>query len=232
MNEIAKLKYHINLLAEAIDVRANPIASMVISNDWSSTDLDAAHDIFEHFDKKLENGEKINWHEFEAEFKRCFGIHYQGLKSVVLAFFRNEQWTSVCREYAASVPSVEFSEILGTGVHSLLEERVASILIKHNVKYSREFRLEALNGERMFILDFLLQLPKGKVAIEVKHVFTTAINEQIEALSKRVINAAIADHFWLVVEHASAEDRRAFTATSHAKLMTLDDFEFELRNYS
>ena len=87
--QIEKIKYHIRLLAESLDAKSNPIASLVIERNWSDNDLERAHDIFEEYSNSLENDEPVNWHVFEKEFDTAFGIGYQGVKSIVLAFYRN-----------------------------------------------------------------------------------------------------------------------------------------------
>lgn len=102
INRLEKLEFHVKLLAESLDHTENPIASLVVSRDWTEQDLDLAHDIFEIFDGKMHESKKINWQEFEQEFKVKLNISYQGLKSVILAFYRNGQWTEVCHAYASS----------------------------------------------------------------------------------------------------------------------------------
>ncbi len=99
---LEKLEFHVKLLAESLNHTENPIASLVVDFNWSEQDLDSAHDIFEMFDKKLHESKKINWNELEKEFTQKLNISYQGLKSVVLAFNRNGQWTEVCHAYASS----------------------------------------------------------------------------------------------------------------------------------
>jgi hypothetical protein len=99
---LEKLEFHVKLLAESLNHTENPTASLVVSFDWSSQDLNRAHDIFEAFDNKMRESEKINWHDLEKEFGDKLNISYQGLKSVVLAFYRNGQWTEVCHAYASS----------------------------------------------------------------------------------------------------------------------------------
>jgi len=99
---LEKLEFHVKLLAESLNHAENPIASLVVDFDWSSDDLDCAHDIFEMFDDKIREEEQINWHDLEQEFNQKLNISYQGLKSVVLAFYRNGQWTEVCHAYASS----------------------------------------------------------------------------------------------------------------------------------
>jgi len=110
-NEIKKLKFHISLIGETLDYRANPIAALIIERDWNEADLDSAHDIFEKYDNMLEEKKDVDWRAFEMELKKKFGIGYQTVKSIVLAFYRNHQWTNVCTLYARSAECVEFHEI-------------------------------------------------------------------------------------------------------------------------
>lgn len=109
--EIEKIKYQLSLLSEVIDHRVYPIPSLVIELDWGEEDLNAAHDIFEECDTKLRNGEKVNWTEFEMNLRTKFGIGYQTVKSIILAFYRNDQWYSVCKGYAKEHDVLEFKEI-------------------------------------------------------------------------------------------------------------------------
>ena len=102
VGRLEKLEFHVKLLAESLNHAENPIASLVVDFNWSSKDLDCAHDIFEVFDNKLRGKEKINWYDLEKEFSEKLNISYQGLKLVVLSFYRNGQWTEVCHAYASS----------------------------------------------------------------------------------------------------------------------------------
>lgn len=102
VTRLEKLEFHVKLLAESLNNIDNPTAYLVVSFDWSSHDLNCAHDIFEAFDYKMRKSEKINWYDLEKEFSDKLNISYQGLKSVVLAFYRNGQWTEVCHAYASS----------------------------------------------------------------------------------------------------------------------------------
>lgn len=115
--EINKLKYQIQLLANAIDSERYPIEVLVIELDWDRDDLDAAHDIFEEYDKKIKKGEEVNWVKFELDIKNKFNIGYQTVKSIILAFYENHQWIDVCKGYAKQHDVVEFKEIIfGKGV--------------------------------------------------------------------------------------------------------------------
>lgn len=102
VTRLEKLEFHVKLLAESLNHDENPVASLVVHFNWSPEDLDCAHDIFEMFDAKIRAVENINWHDLESEFKEKLNISYQGLKSVVLAFYNNGQWTEVCHAYASS----------------------------------------------------------------------------------------------------------------------------------
>ncbi|MEL4441488.1 hypothetical protein [Shewanella algae] len=109
--QINKLKYQMSLVGESLDSREHPIATLVIAMNWDDKDLDKAHDIFEKFEGIIESGEEPNWYEFERDFNQQFGIGYQTLKMVVLAFHRNFQWTHVCEVYAKAKECMEFHEI-------------------------------------------------------------------------------------------------------------------------
>lgn len=110
-DEIKKLKFHISLIGETLDYRSNPIPALVIEMNWNANDLDAAHDIFEKYNNMLEAKEDVSWRAFEMELRQKFGIGYQTVKSIILAFFRNHQWTEVCTLYAQSYECMEFHEI-------------------------------------------------------------------------------------------------------------------------
>lgn len=202
MKDAEKIKYHIRLLAEALEARENPIASLVISNDWSASDLDVAHDIFEKFDQRMERKEAVNWHSFEREFNERFGFSYQSVKSVVLAFFRNDQWVSVCKAYATEHPCVEFSEIIskaGRGRDGLLLERVAAIFARNNIPYVREKEIQMADG-KIIRLDFVLDMPRAKVAVEVKGLSNQGSLEHVAQLAAELKSREWVDEFWVVVE--------------------------------
>lgn len=114
LKDIEKLKYQVSVLGETISHQTHPVEALIFSMNWGVGDIDRAHDIFEKYDKKLEEGESINWNEFETELKDEFSIGYQTVKSIVLAFYDNHQWTDVCHGYAMSfepTTPVEFHRI-------------------------------------------------------------------------------------------------------------------------
>ncbi len=52
--------------------------------------------------------------EFEKDFDDELGVSYQGLKSIISAFYRNGQWTNVCEAYVDSMgdsPPIEYRAI-------------------------------------------------------------------------------------------------------------------------
>lgn len=109
--ELEKLKFQMKLVGESLSFEEHPIANLVIEMDWGNEELNIAHDIFEIYDKQIEADEEPNWHAFESEFKSKLGLDYQMLKLVILAFFRNFQWTRVCEVYAKANECMEFHSI-------------------------------------------------------------------------------------------------------------------------
>jgi hypothetical protein len=110
-DEIDKLKYHISVLTETIDYNSHPVELLILSMDWGRKELNAAHDIFEKWDKILRNKGEIDQSNFESDFEDRLGLSYQRVKSVVLAFWKNDQWTDVCEALVDSMgeyPSVEY----------------------------------------------------------------------------------------------------------------------------
>ena len=111
---IEKLRYHVGLLGEAIDYDKHPVEALILGNNWGPKDINQAHDIFEGWDNRLENGDEMDRNTFEHEFSDKLGVTYQGLKSIILAFYKNDQWTNVCEAYVDSFggsPAVEYSVI-------------------------------------------------------------------------------------------------------------------------
>lgn len=114
MERLDKLEYHVEILGQTINYEMYPVEALILSKNWGPAELEKAHDIFEEWDKKIENGGELNSSAFEQDFRKYLDISYQGLKSIILAFYRNSQWTNVCEAYVDSFgkyPSVEFFEI-------------------------------------------------------------------------------------------------------------------------
>ena len=112
---LEKIKFQIASIGQAIDFDRYPVESLIISMDWGREELNLAHDVFEKWDVMLEAGEGMNSSAFEADFSESLGLNYQGLKSVVLSFYRNGQWTNVCEAYVDSFDgkaSIEYREIV------------------------------------------------------------------------------------------------------------------------
>ena len=112
---IKKLRYHVTILGQTIDSDTHPVESLVMGKDWGEEELDKAHDIFERWDERLEKGGHIDSGEFESDFRNDLDVTYQGLKSIVLAFYKNSQWTNVCEAYVDSFgksPAVEYHSIM------------------------------------------------------------------------------------------------------------------------
>ena len=111
--EIEKLKYQMQLVGNMIDSDIYPIESLILSFDWDNDDLNKAHDIFEKYDKKIEvKEEDINWVKFEKELEEQFSISYQEVKLIILAFYKNRQWSEVCYQYAKENSYIELNGIV------------------------------------------------------------------------------------------------------------------------
>jgi hypothetical protein len=115
LRELAKLKYQLKMIGDTIDAERYPIESLILEMDWDNQQLERAHDIFEEYDKKINANDAIIWRDFEMALRNEFHIGYQNVKSIVLAFYDNDQWVEVCKAYAASfkptIPS-EFHRIM------------------------------------------------------------------------------------------------------------------------
>lgn len=161
--EIEKLKFQIQTIGETIDYEQYPLQELIISFDWSRTDLNKAHDVFEAHDKKLNETEEFNSVEFEHEFRDTFSIGYQEVKSIINAFYRNGQWTSVCMIYALENMVVEFHDIQN-------DYNKHANAIKEILQKSLESKFEGLktlkeifNNDRMWDnIDLAIKLPFKK----------------------------------------------------------------------
>lgn len=111
IKRITKLEFQMRLVGESISSEDSPIAALVISLNWGERELNIAHDIFEKYNREIENANSPNWAAFEHDFKEQLGIGYQSLKIVVLNFYRNFQWTEVCTQYAKEHNCIEFHSI-------------------------------------------------------------------------------------------------------------------------
>jgi len=109
--EIEKLKFQIRIIGETIDYDKYPLNDLIISFDWSNKDLNNAHDIFEEYSNILDESNKFDSPEFEHKLRDKFSIGYQEVKSIINAFYKNGQWTSVCMIYALENMVVEFHNI-------------------------------------------------------------------------------------------------------------------------
>lgn len=111
--EIKKLKYQMGILISTIDSDKYPVESLILSLNWDDDDLNAAHDIFEKYDNKIEaKEENINWSAFEHELRDRFDLGYQTVKSIIIAFYKNHQWVEVCYQYAKAYTCMEFHSLI------------------------------------------------------------------------------------------------------------------------
>lgn len=111
---IEKLRFQLGLVSQTIDYKSYPIERLVLEMDWSDEDLSRVNDIFSKWDMKISQGEEMRSFDFEYDFQDQMGIGYQSLKGVVNAFYRNDQWVTVCEAFVDSMgpsPSVEYLSI-------------------------------------------------------------------------------------------------------------------------
>ena len=229
MGEIEKIKYHLSLLAESLDHRAYPIPSLVISLNWDQGELDAAHDIFQEFNDLIENSgglkEEINWVGFEALFKEKLGIGYQSLKSIVLAFYRNHQWTEVCQLYASTYPSLEFSEINRTANESF-EQEVGRVLGQRGMAFKRNAVLTTDKNIGTEV-DFLLNIFGKIIAIEAKTSITGVSAHRLVSISNSLVGGKSVDRF-IVVSQKLTSAAKEILVSNHVEILTLAELKNEI----
>lgn len=112
---VLKLQYQVSIIGQTIDHDRHPIEALVLGMNWGSAELDRVHDVFERWDERLEEHRPLERFEFEQDFADAVGVNYQGLKSIVLAFYRNGQWTNVCEAYVdtfGDTPALEYHSIM------------------------------------------------------------------------------------------------------------------------
>jgi len=114
--EINKIKYQLRLVSSVLDYRKFPIETMVLDFDWGKEELNIMHDIFERYDKIIENKEDLSCFKyagaFEQEFKKEFDMDYQKIKFIILALHYSHQWTRVTKIYAETNQCSEFDNVL------------------------------------------------------------------------------------------------------------------------
>jgi lipid II:glycine glycyltransferase (peptidoglycan interpeptide bridge formation enzyme) len=117
VKDFKKLQYQVKVLSECMDYEKYPVEYLILSMNWDQSQINKAHDIFQKYDQKLKNQIGIRWFDFERALCDEFKINYQSVKSIILAFHRNQQWVEVCHGYAMSLGStmpVEFQSITGS----------------------------------------------------------------------------------------------------------------------
>lgn len=112
---LQKLQYQVRTLGQIVDYSKHPIEALIFEMDWTEGEIDKMHDIFERWDARIRKGEALESHAFEHDFSNELGVSYQRLKSIILAVYRNGQWTRVCEAYVDSFgasPSIEYHQIM------------------------------------------------------------------------------------------------------------------------
>jgi len=119
--ELKKLRFHVEMLAGALDFDKNAFEYLVISNNWDQNDVSACHDIFEEYSKEIENSGGFDRDGFEMEFQRRLNVSDQEVKMIVVAFYRASLWWRVCVAYKNSYGNRPPMELWSIGA----DERVA-----------------------------------------------------------------------------------------------------------
>lgn len=224
MSEIQKIKYQLALLAESLDSRDHPIPALVISLDWSQEDLSGAHDIFQEYDEKLDEEQVISWGEFENEFQEKLNLGYQKIKSVILAFYRNQQWTDVCAAYAHAYPCAEFHEI-NREAGKIYEQSIAGVIGSTGIVWQRNFLLP-LGPGHFTEVDFFFSIEGKRIIVEAKNTVDAKDANNLMVKWNHVHGKNAADALVVVTENCTLDAR---------ELLSKDDiFVFsksELRNF-
>ncbi len=110
--QLKKLQFQVRLMGETIDFTHYPIPALAVELNWNERDLTDANKIFNDYEKRLISGKDVSWTEFNDRVCDRFHIVTSQVKSVVLAFLRNNQWLEVCKQFAEEYNIKEFQEIL------------------------------------------------------------------------------------------------------------------------
>ncbi|WP_417453889.1 hypothetical protein [Kiloniella sp.] len=114
-DEIEKLKFQVEMLGQAVDFEKFPITSLVFEFGWNKDQLDAVYNCFEEAENLLDDdSDSFNHAWFEQLFHKSVGVGYQGLKAIVLSFYREQRYMNVCVAYVKSMGervSVEYHRI-------------------------------------------------------------------------------------------------------------------------
>jgi|GEM_PF-1401216 len=164
--EINKLKFQIGIISETINNENYPIQSLVLSKNWGKNELDTLYDVFEEIQDEFENN-KNSVQKLESLLKDKLGLHYQSVKSVILALYRNGQYQDICMIYAMKNMVLEFHEIkrdFDKHAKTIFEQ------IKKNLsnKFSGEKTIqEIFNDDKLWNnIDFGIRIPFTKEFIE------------------------------------------------------------------
>ena len=112
--ELKKVKFHLGWIVHEIgglNETTTPISWLIKEMDWDEEDLEKVHNIFEKYDNALQNGQDVDWREFEGELNAALYIGSSTVKSIILTFFRTDKWENVCKQYARANTDLGFDEI-------------------------------------------------------------------------------------------------------------------------
>ena len=102
-NEIAKIKYHISILAQS--VKFISIDGLAVELNLSKQEFGKLFKICDKFERQIDDKKPFNYYEFESVLKDKFGIDYQGIKTLIRNFIEYNHFTHLAYVYQLSVPN-------------------------------------------------------------------------------------------------------------------------------
>ena len=101
-DELKKIKYHIRMLSNAIDTYESRFAKLVIDHDYSETQVEELHSIFDSYMKQP----NPDWTKFEYEL--C--SFTDDPRKLIDQFYDAGSWNRVCRRYKDYIASKKKEE--------------------------------------------------------------------------------------------------------------------------
>ncbi len=94
-----------------------PLEDLTLDLNWDEKNLKIIDEIFEEFEKRLEEeGKNIEWGDFENKLRKSSNIRYDlaysTVKRIVKAFYKDGRYVDVCYYYAKAYTSAELHELI------------------------------------------------------------------------------------------------------------------------
>lgn len=91
------LEEKVDLLISVV-LHEDKISKIALSYGWNKEKVHKIYDIMDKYDQKIFNKENFTFGNIENDFK-LIGLNYQVLKSILIAFYDNEQYIEVIKIY-------------------------------------------------------------------------------------------------------------------------------------